>query len=372
MAEMRISATERSKSGDWNSTAMPDPHGVTVFDPAATPYACFRIPAIVRAGGDLLAFCEARRDSAADSGVIDIVLRRSADRGRSWGPLQLVAAADGCTVGNPAPVAAGDTVVLLSVRNAADRDESDILAGHGSRQVFVQISPDRGRTFSEPRDITGSAKRPDWGWYATGPVHGIALASGRLLVPANHSVLPAAGAPVTPRLYGAHCLISDDRGCSWAIGFVQSNSGDVVNANESTAAQLPDGRIYLNARNQQGTAPGTRVDAYSTDGGQSLDGDYRAQPQIDTPVVQGSLLQTANGPLLYSGPCGPERRRMGIRRSRDCGRTWTPAMAFDDSPAGYSDLVQIDPDHIGLLFETGTASPYETIRFREIALADLS
>ncbi|HVX43392.1 MAG TPA: sialidase family protein [Mycobacteriales bacterium] len=350
----------------------PAPESVTVFEPGGTPYACFRIPAIVRSGGDLLAFCEGRRDSAADSGPIDIVLRRSGDQGRTWDPLQVIATAADHTVGNPAPVAAADTVVLLSVQNPAALDEADILAGRGSRRVFVQTSGDNGRTFSAPRDITGSAKRPDWGWYATGPGHGIALADGRLLVPANHSVLPTNGKPATPNVYGGHCVISDDSGATWRIGFAQNDSGEQINPNETTAARLPNGRVYFNARNQQGSAPGTRVDAYSSDGGETLDGDYRPQPGIHTPMVQGSVLQSEAGALLYSGPTGSERRRMGIRASSDGGRTWIPVAEFEDSPAGYSDLVLVDRDQIGILYETGTASPYEAIRFRSLGLAELT
>ncbi|MYZ18066.1 sialidase family protein, partial [Streptomyces sp. SID337] len=52
-------------------------------------YASFRIPAVVTsAAGTVLAFCEGRVGSQADFGNIDIVLKRSADGGRTWGPLQ--------------------------------------------------------------------------------------------------------------------------------------------------------------------------------------------------------------------------------------------------------------------------------------------
>src|SRR5262245_56789584 len=48
-------------------------------------YACYRIPAVVKAtNGDLLAFAEGRVDSCADLGDIDLVLKRSSDGGRTW------------------------------------------------------------------------------------------------------------------------------------------------------------------------------------------------------------------------------------------------------------------------------------------------
>lgn len=68
-------------------------------------YGTFRIPAVVRtAAGTVLAFAEGRHDGAGDTGDIDVVLRRSADGGCTWGPLTVVAAGHGNTRGNPAPV----------------------------------------------------------------------------------------------------------------------------------------------------------------------------------------------------------------------------------------------------------------------------
>src|SRR3954464_14358055 len=56
-----------------------------------TGYFCFRIPAIVTSkDGTLLAFAEGRKDNCGDAGDIDLVLKRSTDGGRTWGPLQVV------------------------------------------------------------------------------------------------------------------------------------------------------------------------------------------------------------------------------------------------------------------------------------------
>jgi sialidase-1 len=328
-----------------------------VFTAGQDSYVSFRIPAIVRTNGVLLAFCEGRRDSAADSGQIDLVAKRSVDNGQTWGPLRVVSAASSSTVGNPAPVdTRGGAVILASVRNRADATEPEILCGAAEpRRVFVQISRDGGESFDEPRDITDSVRLENWAWYATGPCHGIALRTGRIVIPANHSVLSD---------YGGHCIYSDDEGATWSIGFVAGGG-----ANETAVAELPDGRLYFNARNQSGGI--TRLDGYSTDGGQTLQRPYRPQPQIKTPVVQGSLLQVDNGPLLYAGPTDPDSRRaMGIRTSADSGKTWHTATVVDESPAAYSDLVQLEDSTIGLLFETGTASPYETISFCRLPLGD--
>jgi sialidase-1 len=328
-----------------------------VFVAGRDSYTSFRIPAIVRTNGVLLAFCEGRHDSAADSGHIDIVAKRSVDNGQSWGPLHVVSTASSSTVGNPAPVVTPNgAVILVSVRNHADATEAEILCGAAEpRRVFVQISRDDGESFDAPRDISDSVRRDNWAWYATGPCHGIVLRTGRIVIPANHSV--AGGS------YGGHCIYSDDDGATWSIGFVAGG------ANETAVAELPDGRLYFNARNQSGGV--NRLDGYSADGGQTLL--YQPQPQIETPVVQGSLLQMGDGPLLYAGPTDPDNRRaMGIRTSTDSGETWRTTTVLDEKPAAYSDLVQLEDRTIGLLFETGGASPYETISFCRLRLGDYS
>ena len=352
-------------------------------------YDTYRIPATVTTGlGTVLAFAEGRLGGAGDTGNIDVVLRRSGDGGCTWGPLHVVAAGDGDTRGNPAPVVDPRTgaIVLLTSYNSGAVTEAQIMRGEvtkeQSRRVFVQRSRDDGRHFTPPRDITDEVKPTGWRWYATGPGHAVALMrgphAGRLVVPANHSAAPPAGSPDTgqeARYYGAHAIYSDDGGRSWRLGFVDSSYDGVDNANESSAAQLPDGRLYFSARDQNGTSVGNRLDAYSGDGGESLDRPYAVQPMLnDVPVVQGSVLQLVGrkAPLLFSGPSVPTARRaMAIWRSEDGGETFTKVLTVSAEPAAYSDLVQVDRGTVGLLYETGVSGPYETIEFRRVPVADL-
>ncbi|MFD0418441.1 exo-alpha-sialidase [Streptomyces sp. NPDC127108] len=349
-------------------------------------YDTFRIPAVVRTDrGTLLAFAEGRRASASDTGNIDVVLRRSTDGGCTWGPLAVVAAGRGDTRGNPAPVVDPVTgrVVLLTSYNSGAVTEGQIMRGEvtaaQSRRAFVQTSADDGRTFSSPREITAAVKRPNWRWYATGPGHAVVLTrgpyAGRLVVPANHSAAPAPGSSDNgqePKYYGGHALYSDDHGLSWRIGFVDDTYDGEHNSNESAAAQLPDGRLYLSSRDQHGVAVGNRLDSYSSDGGRTLDRPYAVQPSLDdVPVVQGGLLQLRGWgePLLFSGPSVPTARQaMALWRSRDGGRSFVKAVTLSQDRAGYSDLVQVGPGVVGVLYETGVAGTYERIAWRRLAV----
>ncbi|TCC41655.1 sialidase family protein [Kribbella speibonae] len=346
---------------------------VPVFDPAGSGYHTFRIPSVLARGALVLAFCEGRLHGAGDAGEIEVVLRRSLDGGLSWLPLQVVSAAPGKTCGNPVPLVdpiSGD-IVLVTVQNGADAVEMSLARGTDpvdGRRVFVQRSADDGATWSPAREITAEVKRGDWGWYATGPCHGITLRSGRLVVPANHSFVPSSAVEDLVRLNGGHCIYSDDGGVSWSIGFVDSNDGAEINANETAVAELPDGRLYFNARNHQGTGP-ARVHAWSSDGGQTLDAPYAGIPEITAPGIQGSVLCLPDGRLLLSTPVNPtSRRELTVFVSADSGVSWEPALVVHEGMAGYSDLVLLADGSVGIFYEAGETSSFATLRFTTFAL----
>lgn len=368
-----------------------------VFDPAGTGYHTFRIPALLAipdseladsgaGAGDpvLLAFCEGRVESASDSGLIELVLRRSLDGGRSWEPLQVVCAAEEKTCGNPAPVldpATGD-VVLLSVQNGARVDEhAHLTTGTAPpedvRRVFVQRSSDQGRSWSPPLEITADVKRPNWGWYATGPGHGIAVRHGdhrgRLIVPANHSRIPDGDWQPNqlPPLSGGHAIISDDGGRTWRIGFVDDNDGDLINANETAVAELADGRLIFNARNHRPSSGPSRVQAVSVDGGESLITEYAPVAEIVAPQIQAGMISPDGSTLLLTAPGVADRRAdLTVRIGGAAGR-WRTGPVINNGPSGYSDLATLPGDRIGLLYEAGSESSYEKIWFETRPLSEL-
>ncbi|MFH8343517.1 exo-alpha-sialidase [Streptomyces sp. NPDC018045] len=367
------------------------------FRAGSEGYASFRIPAVVTTRppdgtapattpGTLLAFAEGRVRDAADHGDIDIVLKRSTDGGRTWGPLQAVARNGTGTAGNPAPVVLdGGRVLLVHLRNAATATEERIRRGLVSaadgRRVWVQHSDDEGATWSPAREITAQVKRANWRWYATTPGHALQLRygphAGRLVVPANHSIAPTVSGDngTEGRYNGGHVLLSDDDGGgNWRIGYTDSNPNGYINANETTAAELPDGTLYFNTRNDS-PAPGNRADAHSAPdhAGERLIRPFRPQAGLTGPVVEGSVLHLGEPDvLLFSGPADPDARAlMTVRASRDRGLTWRPAHTVDGLPAAYSDLVRIDGATVGLLYETGDFGAYSTITFRRIPVEEL-
>ncbi|SOE07999.1 sialidase family protein [Streptomyces sp. Ag109_G2-15] len=337
-------------------------------------YACFRIPAIVRTtDGTLLAFAEGRVLNCGDAADIDIVVKRSTDGGRTWGPLRVVNEGAGDTHGNPAPMVDRDTGrIWLAETYNTGRTDSASCSVPCDRSPHLQYSDDDGLTWSEPRDLSPEILPADWNsWYATGPVHGIQLTRGRYAgrlvfgvnaetwngsrVSANHAAL----------------IVSDDHGGHWRIGAtdtwpIAADGTFRQKPSELTLAERTDGSVLVSGREQDGTDLGHRTQAVSRDGGDSFAAPFHDLPDLYTPQVQGSILRLGDR-ILLSCPADPDRRRtMMIRSSYDGGRTWDSVdrgTVVTTDWSGYSDLVRVDHDTVGLMYEGGAVDARDEIRF---------
>ncbi len=336
------------------------PEHVTVFKAGEHGYHTFRIPAVVRTPkGSLLAFAEGRRQGAADAGDIDLVMRRSDDGGGSWSPLVIVGDDGPDTFGNPCVVVdhATATMWLFVIRTAGADKEQAIIDGR-SRSLprpWVLSSTDDGRTWSAPRDLTASVKRPDWTWYSLGPGIGIQARDGRLVIPGNHAL---AGSGI----HRAHLIYSDDNGATWQIGAVATDG-----TNESQVVELSDGRLLHNMRNHPPRPEGNfRAIATSLDGGRT-----RSEVTFDRalvePPAQASILSVpgdapGRGWIVFANPASARRERMTVRISDDDARSWRVSTLVYPGPSAYSGLVDLGGD-IGLIYERGRSSAYEEIAF---------
>ena len=331
-------------------------------------YHTFRIPAIVTTPrGTLLAFCEGRKGGGGDSGDIDIVLKRSADGGDTWSELQVVADHEANTIGNPCPVVDRDTgrIWLPLTWNLGTDGERAIMAGTSEdvRRAYVTYSDDDGQTWAPIREISDTARRPHWRWYATGPGTGIQLTrgehKGRLVIPANHS--DHSDPDVHP--YRSHVLVSDDHGATWQIGGVVDPM-----TNESTVVELSDGRILDNMRSYHGK--NRRAIATSDDGGTTWS-EVTLDEVLIEPVCEAHVLRytfpEADGKsrILFSNPAGTGRRMMTVRMSRDEGQTWPVAKLVYPGSAAYSCLTVLPDEQIGLFYERDR---YKKITFTRFPL----
>ena len=314
-------------------------------------YSCYRTPGLAVSGrGTVLAFCGGRVDDCGDEGNIDVLLRRSGDGGRTWGPLQVIAndGANPCKI--PLPVVLpGGRILLLWLWNAAVQREAD----RGKRFLRLTHSDDDGLSWATARDITDQARLPGWKpWYGIGPGHGIVKqlppAAGRIVVPARHSARGRGSA--------SHLLLSDDGGGSWRVGAIAGFRP----SSECAVAELGDGSLMLNSR-----SGGQRVVSISRDGGETM-ASSGPDPQLIEPAngCQASLLTYAFAAdrqawLLFSNPADPQHRTNGrLRLSRDNGRRWNRGFSYGQgagSFSGYSDLARFADGDVALLVESGAS-----------------
>lgn len=350
---------------------------IPVFTSGQEGHASYRIPAIVQLpNGDLLAFAEGRVQGSADFGDINLVMKRSQDRGQTWSSLHTLVDYNDLQAGNPAPVV--DLLnpdypegVIFLFYNTGNNSEAEVRKNKGLREVWVIQSFDLGKTWTAPKNITQQVHRPnhpesnpaytypeDWRSYANTPGHALQIPEGkfkgRLYVPANHSEGPP---QANFREYRAHGFYTDDHGKSYQLAASLSFPG----SNEATAAPLSENRLLMSVRNQEGTVR-QRILAYSSDGGATWNEEY-FEPQLPDPVCQGSLLAlgTENGKTLLAhanAADSNDRNHLTVKISRDEGKTWHQSIRIDSSSlsnesswTAYSDLVSLDPNTLGILYE---------------------
>jgi len=350
---------------------------IPVFISGTEGYKSFRIPAIVKAkNGDLLAFCEGRVHGSNDFGDIKIVLKRSADNGKTWSTLQVVASNDTLQAGNPAPV-----VDLTDPRfpqgriflfyNTGNDHEMELRKGKGHRDVLYKTSIDNGKTWSEVTDITLQVNRinqpqvnaswdfkEDWRSYANTPGHAMQFDEGkykgRIYVAANHS----SGNP-KPELrdYNAHGYYTDDHGATFHL----SETVPFEGSNESTAAPLTNNSLMMNSRNQTGKY---RIVSLSKDGGETWDTTF-VDHNLSDPVCEGSLLnigrKKSKSILAFCNNVSQQKRdSLTLQVSFDEGKTWRKKFLIEARNTGYADIVKLSKKTIVVLYE---ADDYKEIRF---------
>jgi len=319
-----------------------------LFRSGDNDYHAYRIPALLALGqGRVIAVCEGRRDSLADDGDIDTVMKRSGDGGETWSEAEVLLEGAGDTVGNPCLIFApeGPVIWLTFCRN--------------NRQVFVIKSTDAGDSWSTPVEITDQVLPPGWTYIGTGPGHGIQMQNGRLIVPC----WVGDDARIHGAVQASFVFYSDDGGETWKHGSVLDK--DVCD--ECEVVELADGTLYMNARSRHGKKQ--RAFSTSNDGGDSWSPLEHA-PSLPELSCQGSIisLHDPDSPqqdlILLAAPSNTEKRsHLTISISRDVGQTWPVIRLICEGSAAYSDLAVTSKSEILCLYESDNYTRITLARF---------
>ncbi len=327
---------------------------------AGESFARYRIPALFfTAKRTLLAFCEGRHKAGQLTGDIEIVLRRSLDGGQSWEPMQIVADLGKDTCGNPCIVqdAADGTLWLAFTRSRGDDHEKEIVEGkHAATTVWITRSTDDGVTWSEPREISDTARKASWGWYGTGPGIGLSLKGGRLIFPSYHT---------EGGVYRSHMLFSDDHGASWQIG------GDVAdNTSECQIIERDSRTLLVNARTTVGTKRTQRISRDRGATWQAAEGLAELPENNCEGCIYSCFRSGSDGKFdwLFAHPLTTSRAEVHVWLSEDGGKSWPSAQRIWVGPSAYTSMVRLPHSGlVGVLLECGTKTIYDQIAFVKVA-----
>lgn len=316
----------------------------------ADPYV--RTPALaVTDRGTLIAAYDPRPNGNDLPSNMSLVIRRSSDDGRTWGPVQVVRSA-------PAPDGFSDPSLLVDKKTgriflfyAASVNAGFGNSGTGNSdtdpnilQADVSYSDNDGATWTN-EVITNQIKNPAWNGIFAASGEGIQLTTGphagRLL---QQYVVEDNGGEYAASAY------SDDNGATWQMGSLVGPG-----MNENKTVQLSNGNVLLDVRG----AP-ERLLATSTDGGQTYSQPV-ANADLPDPSDNGSIIRyapnaPANSPqsqwlLESNNDSSSTRGNLVVKLSCDDGQTWPVTRVVEPGSAGYSTLTNLPGGGFGLLYE---------------------
>lgn len=334
---------------------IPEPLHTRLFQSGDHGSKFYRIPALVTAAdGSIIAVADRRHDSQGDlPNLIDLVLRRSTDNGRTW--------SDQIVIAQHTPDRGfGDAALVV------DRRSGDLLCIFASGcglwkstaehpiDVCMARSRDNGLTWSEPRFITPQIYGPGCDNPAAEPISGLFAASGRALQLRDGTLAFVVAAHHTgekwPPLYNYVC-ISEDGGENWRL--LPGTPG--AYGDESKMEELADGSWLMSIRNPR---QGYRLYSISRDRGKtwSQPAEWRElpDPACDGDIMRYSLRSEGakHNRLLHSIPADTAtRRNVSVALSYDEGATWPIRRTIWSGASAYSSLTRLPDGAIGLLSE---------------------
>ncbi|OEJ13747.1 hypothetical protein BFL38_03095 [Brachyspira hampsonii] len=331
-----------------------------------SPKHIYRIPGItVSEKNTIIAVADSRKNSYEDVGfanskAIDIVVKRSEDGGKSWGPEIIIPPL--ATSANDAhgdslffSCANGDLVVLCAAGGAYAQEKQEF----GGSKIMVSRSVDDGISWSDWKLAEGNVNSfgqgllsgYDRGFAASGT--GARLANGTLM-----------GAMLVNKGTGnntvaAAVIVSTDNGNTWTVRSIAKRKSGTQNE-PKVVTQLNDGRILLSVRSGDWrTKEKKRVWFRSvaelgsqweeiTPTGNFYDGACNAEGILFTSTKYG---YDKNRLIHLALDSNADRRNLTAFISYDEGMSWEKQRVLNSGRAGYAALARLNDGTIVTLSE---------------------
>lgn len=332
---------------------------VCLYRPGDYGSANWRIPAIICLDdGTLLAINDKRKYNETDLPEdIDIVCRRSTDKGATWSEPQTIVQGTGYKhgYGDPAVVQCqnGDVVCVFVGGNGLwASTEAD------PQHSYVCRSTDRGLTWSQPEDITARL----WGSQSIntatrnykssffGSGNGLRLKRGHH---AGRIMFAAAMCRKNENKLDNFVVYSDDNGQTWNVSAKAFTGGD-----EAKLMELADGSLLISVRRS-----GARGHNRSTDGGETW-GQQGLWHEMTVNACNGDMLRLDDTTILHSVPNSMQRENVSIFTSNDEGQTWKSPVLMCAGPSVYSSMTLLSDGTIGFYAEKNPSGACELWYYR--------
>ena len=168
----------------------------------------------------------------------------------------------------------------------------------------------------------------------------------------------------------AGIMYSRDAGKSWHIHNLAR-----TNTTEAQVVEIEEGVLMLNMRDNRG---GSRAVAITRDLGRTWTEHESSRKALPEPVCMASLIRVeaqdnvlGRDILLFSNPNTTKgRNHITVKASLDGGVTWLPenqVMLDEEDSWGYTCLTMIDPETVGILYESSVAHmTFQTLKLTEL------
>ena len=366
-------------------TAIGDPadRGAMVFNVHSYPFLpwdngshVYRIPALVTADdGSLIAACDKRYNSTSDIGgnhVIDIVVRRSTDGGKTWGDPVVVAKGDNssdatCGYGDPS-LTKGKDGKLYCIFAAGNTGFM-----YGLNRICMVTSEDNGATWSAVKVIAPSSDSSDGITFTDkANLYDYFVTSGKGLYTTDGILMFLVDAQsASGGTQENYVFYSTDDGATWYI----DNTLVCTGANEAKLEQMNDGSLIASIRTNGNRAFNRGTYVKNADGTVTFtwgaandDITYSSELHTGAGNNQDILYysKSSNGEediLLHTMTAG-NHANFKLFMSIDEGSTWKEIVQIQPNGARYAVMSKLANGDLGILFEdqslnaTGGSSDY--------------
>lgn len=363
-----ITYTYNSKETTLDLTSLGDPsdRGAMVFNVHSYPFLprdngsrVYRIPAMVVADdGSIIAAADKRYDSYTDIGgghVIDIVVRRSTDGGKTWGDPVIVAKGQGtadnakCGYGDPSLTKGkdGKLYCLFAAGNTG--------YFYGLNRICMSTSEDNGVTWTEPVDLYETGRITDHTQYG---LYDYFVTSGKGLY-TNDGImmylLPAqcytdAGKSAHISNSNDYLFYSTDDGATWHIDTTPVYTG----GDEAKLEQLADGTLIASVRQAGNRGFNTGTYTKNDDGTVTFSwGTQTTNATLYQPYANNQDIfnyDSEKGVLFHTMTKG-QHANLNLYMSTDNGSNWKHVCQLQSKGARYATMTKLENGDLGILFE---------------------